>query len=381
MEVSAAGSGSGGVSRFKVCPSFSLKTRRDTNQSTDQKLSSAMIIVMAPGTERVDLENIRERIESRGMRAQINLGEERTVIGVMGSIPPDFKDEMELMNGVAEVMMISKPYKLASKEFHPDDTIIKVGDAVIGGPKPVIMAGPCSVEDEEQMVSTAKAVKAAGATILRGGAFKPRTSPYSFRGMGEDGLKLLQLAKQETGLPIITEVMATADVETVAKYADILQIGARNMQNYNLLDEVGTIGKPVMVKRGLSASYEEWLLAAEYVMAGGNQEVILCERGVRGFETFTRFTLDVAAVPVIKRLSHLPIVCDPSHSTGKWYLVTPVALASVAAGAHGLLIEVHPNPDLAKCDGPQSLTFENFEMLMEQVNAIASVRKQPVTSN
>jgi len=340
-----------------------------------------MIIVMAPGTERVDLENIRERIESRGMRAQINLGEERTVIGVMGSIPPDFKDEMELMNGVAEVMMISKPYKLASKEFHPDDTIIKVGDAVIGGPMPVIMAGPCSVEDEEQMVSTAKAVKAAGATVLRGGAFKPRTSPYSFRGMGEDGLKLLQLAKQETGLPIITEVMATADVETVAKYADILQIGARNMQNYNLLDEVGTIGKPVMVKRGLSASYEEWLLAAEYVMAGGNQEVILCERGVRGFETFTRFTLDVAAVPVIKRLSHLPIVCDPSHSTGKWYLVTPVALASVAAGAHGLLIEVHPNPDVAKCDGPQSLTFENFGMLMEQVNAISAVRKQPVTSN
>jgi 3-deoxy-7-phosphoheptulonate synthase len=340
-----------------------------------------MIIVMAPGTERVDLENIRERIESRGMRAQINLGEERTVIGVMGSIPPDFKDEMELMNGVAEVMMISKPYKLASKEFHPDDTIIKVGDAVIGGPKPVIMAGPCSVEDEEQMVSTAKAVKAAGATVLRGGAFKPRTSPYSFRGMGEDGLKLLDLAKQETGLPIITEVMATADVETVAKYADILQIGARNMQNYNLLDEVGTIGKPVMVKRGLSASYEEWLLAAEYVMAGGNQEVILCERGVRGFETFTRFTLDVAAVPVIKRLSHLPIVCDPSHSTGKWYLVTPVALASVAAGAHGLLIEVHPNPDVAKCDGPQSLTFENFDILMEQVNAISAVRKQPVTSN
>ena len=339
-----------------------------------------MIIVMAPGTERVDLENIRERIESRGMRAQINLGEERTVIGVMGSIPPDFKDEMELMNGVAEVMMISKPYKLASKEFHPDDTIIKVGDAVIGGPMPVIMAGPCSVEDEEQMVSTAKAVKAAGATVLRGGAFKPRTSPYSFRGMGEDGLKLLDLAKQETGLPIITEVMATADVETVAKYADILQIGARNMQNYNLLDEVGTIGKPVMVKRGLSASYEEWLLAAEYVMAGGNQEVILCERGVRGFETFTRFTLDVAAVPVIKRLSHLPIVCDPSHSTGKWYLVTPVALASVAAGAHGLLIEVHPNPDVAKCDGPQSLTFENFGMLMEQVNAISAVRKQPVTS-
>ena len=339
-----------------------------------------MIVVMAPGTAQPDLDNIRVRIEDRGLRAQINTGAERTVIGVMGSIPPDFKDEMELMIGVDEVIIISKPYKLASKEFHPDDTIIKVGDAVIGGPKPVIMAGPCSVEDEEQMVSTAKAVKAAGASVLRGGAFKPRTSPYSFRGMGEDGLKLLQLAKQETGLPIITEVMATADVETVAKYADILQIGARNMQNYNLLDEVGLIGKPVMVKRGLAASYEEWLLAAEYVMAGGNEQVILCERGVRGFETFTRFTLDVAAVPVIKRLSHLPIVADPSHSTGKWYLVTPVALASVAAGAHGLLIEVHPNPDQAKCDGPQSLTFENFDILMEQVNAIASVRKQPVTT-
>ena len=339
-----------------------------------------MIVVMALGTAQVDLDNIKERIEARGMRAQINTGAERTVIGVMGSIPPDFKDEMELMNGVDEVVMISKPYKLASREFHPDDTIIKVGDAVIGGPDPVIMAGPCSVEDEEQMVSTAIAVKAAGATVLRGGAFKPRTSPYSFRGMGEDGLKLLQLAKQETGLPIITEVMATSDVETVAKYADILQIGARNMQNYNLLDEVGKIGKPVMVKRGLSASYEEWLLAAEYVLAGGNENVILCERGIRGFETFTRFTLDVAAVPVIKRLSHLPIVADPSHSTGKWYLVTPVALASVAAGAHGLLIEVHPNPDQAKCDGPQSLTFENFDILMEQVHAIASVRKQPVST-
>jgi len=340
-----------------------------------------MIVVMEPGTAKIDLDNIKERIESRGLRAQINTGAERTVIGVMGSIPADFKDEMELMNGVDEVVMISKPYKLASREFHPDDTIIKVGDAVIGGPDPVIMAGPCSVEDEEQMVSTAKAVKAAGATILRGGAFKPRTSPYSFRGMGEDGLKLLQLAKQETGLPIITEVMATSDVETVAKYADILQIGARNMQNYNLLDEVGLIGKPVMVKRGLSASYEEWLLAAEYVLAGGNEQVILCERGVRGFETFTRFTLDVAAVPVIKRLSHLPIVADPSHSTGKWYLVTPVALASVAAGAHGLLIEVHPNPDQAKCDGPQSLTFENFDILMDQVHAIASVRKQPVSTS
>jgi 3-deoxy-7-phosphoheptulonate synthase len=241
------------------------------------------------------------------------------------------------------------------------------------------MAGPCSVEDEEQMVSTARAVKAAGARILRGGAFKPRTSPYSFRGMGIEGLQLLNIAKQETGLPIITEVMAPGDVDTVAQYSDILQIGARNMQNYNLLDAVGETDKPVMVKRGLSATYEEWLLAAEYVLAGGNNNVMLCERGIRAFETFTRFTLDVAAIPVIKRLSHLPIIGDPSHSTGKWYLVTPVALAAIAAGAHGLLIEVHPNPDIAKCDGPQSLTFQNFDALMEGVRSVSAAVHQEST--
>jgi len=337
-----------------------------------------MIVVMAADSTREDLDLVQGRIEARGLRAQISQGVERIVIGVLGSLPPDLKDEMELLPGVREVLVISKPYKLASREFHPDNTTVVVGDAVIGGPDPVIMAGPCSVEDEEQMVSTAKAVKAAGATVLRGGAFKPRTSPYSFRGMGEDGLKLLEIAKQETGLPIITEVMSQVDVETVARYADILQIGARNMQNYNLLDEVGLTRKPVMVKRGLAASYEEWLLAAEYVMAAGNTQVILCERGIRDFEQFTRFTFDVAAIPVIQRLSHLPIVADPSHSTGKWYLVTPVALAAVAAGTHGLLVEVHPNPDLAKCDGPQSLTFDNFNLLMEQVDAIKSVRREPV---
>ena len=337
-----------------------------------------MIVVMAADSSREDLDLVQGRIEARGLRAQISQGVERIVIGVLGSLPPDLKDEMELLPGVREVLVISKPYKLASREFHPDNTTVVVGDAVIGGPDPVIMAGPCSVEDEEQMVSTAKAVKAAGATVLRGGAFKPRTSPYSFRGMGEDGLKLLEIAKQETGLPIITEVMSQVDVETVARYADILQIGARNMQNYNLLDEVGLTRKPVMVKRGLAASYEEWLLAAEYVMAAGNTQVILCERGIRDFEQFTRFTFDVAAIPVIQRLRHLPIVADPSHSTGKWYLVTPVALAAVAAGTHGLLVEVHPNPDLAKCDGPQSLTFDNFSLLMEQVDAIKSVRREPV---
>ena len=340
-----------------------------------------MIVVLNRDSTKENLDSIQKRIEGHGLRAQISTGVERTVVGVLGSIPSEFKDEMELMPGVAEVVLISKPYKLASREFHPEGSIIRVGNAVIGGPDPVVMAGPCSVEDEEQMVATAKAVKKAGATVLRGGAYKPRTSPYSFRGMGLDGLKLLNIAKQETGLPIITEVMSPADVDTVAQYADILQIGARNMQNYNLLDEVGATRKPVMVKRGMSAPYEEWLLAAEYVLAAGNSQVMLCERGIRGFEQFTRFTMDVAAIPVIQRLSHLPIIADPSHSTGKWYLVTPVALAAVAAGAHGLLIEVHPNPDVAKCDGAQSLTFENFDSLMGQVGAVASARQVPVNAS
>ena len=340
-----------------------------------------MIVVMSHNSTQEQLALVTERIEARGLRAQLSTGVERTVVGVLGGIPSEFKDEMELLPGVAEVVLISKPYKLASREFHPDGSVVRVGNAEIGGPEPVIMAGPCSVENEDQMVSTALAVKAAGATVLRGGAFKPRTSPYSFRGMGLDGLKLLDLARQETGLPIITEVMSPADVDLVAQYTDILQIGARNMQNYNLLDAVGEVGKPVMVKRGMAAPYEEWLLAAEYVMAGGNTQVMLCERGIRGFEQFTRFTMDVAAIPAIKRLSHLPIIADPSHSTGKWYLVTPVALAAVAAGAHGLLIEVHPNPDQAKCDGAQSLTFDNFSSLMDQVKAVAAVRKDPVGVN
>ncbi len=332
-----------------------------------------MIVVMSKDSTPEQLSLVKSRIESRpGLAAQVSEGTERVVVGVLGSIPPDLQDEMSLLPGVMEVVRISKPYKMASREFHPDNSVVMVGDVPVGGPEPVVMAGPCSVEDEEQMVSTARAVKAAGARVLRGGAFKPRTSPYSFRGMGLDGLKLLNLAKQETGLPIITEVMTPGDVDTVARYSDVLQVGARNMQNYNLLDVVGETRMPVMVKRGLAASYEEWLLAAEYVLAGGNNNVILCERGIRSFENTTRFTMDVAAIPVIKRLSHLPIVGDPSHSTGHWYLVTPVALSVIAAGAHGLLIEVHPNPDLAKCDGPQSLTFENFSALMAQVRAVKS---------
>jgi 3-deoxy-7-phosphoheptulonate synthase len=339
-----------------------------------------MIVVMGAEATTEQINEVEQRIEKHeGLRAQVVHGTERRIVGVLGTIPPDLKDEMELLPGVMEVVRISKPYKMASREFHPNNTVVQVGDVLIGGPEPVIMAGPCSVEDEEQMVSTARAVKAAGARILRGGAFKPRTSPYSFRGMGIEGLQLLNIAKQETGLPIITEVMAPGDVDTVAQYSDILQIGARNMQNYNLLDAVGETDKPVMVKRGLSATYEEWLLAAEYVLAGGNNNVMLCERGIRAFETFTRFTLDVAAIPVIKRLSHLPIIGDPSHSTGKWYLVTPVALAAIAAGAHGLLIEVHPNPDIAKCDGPQSLTFQNFDTLMEGVRSVSAAVHQEST--
>ena len=330
-----------------------------------------MIVVMSKDSTPDQLATVETRIENRpGLKPQVFQGIERVVVGVLGSIPPDLRDEMALLPGVSEVVPISKPYKMASREFHPDNSVVMVGDVAVGGPEPVVMAGPCSVEDEVQMVSTAKAVQAAGARVLRGGAFKPRTSPYSFRGMGLDGLKLLNTAKQETGLPIITEVMTPGDVDTVAQYSDVLQVGARNMQNYNLLDAVGETRMPVMVKRGLAASYEEWLLAAEYVMAGGNTNVMLCERGIRAFESFTRFTMDVAAIPVIQRLSHLPIVGDPSHSTGHWYLVTPVALAIIAAGAHGLLIEVHPNPDLAKCDGPQSLTFENFDKLMAQVRAV-----------
>ena len=338
-----------------------------------------MIVVMTKDSTPGQLEEVKTRIENRpGLQAQVSEGVERIVVGVLGSIPPDLQDEMQMMPGVMEGVRISKPYKMSSRDFHPDNSIVMVGDVPVGGPEPVIMAGPCSVEDEEQMVSTALSVKASGARILRGGAFKPRTSPYSFRGMGLDGLKLLNIAKQESGLPIITEVMTPGDVDIVAQYSDVLQVGARNMQNYNLLDAVGETRMPVMVKRGLAASYEEWLLAAEYVMAGGNTNVMLCERGIRSFESTTRFTMDVAAIPVIQRLSHLPIVGDPSHSTGHWYLVTPVALAIIAAGAHGLLIEVHPNPDLAKCDGPQSLTFANFSALMDKVRAVnGSLAAQP----
>ena len=334
-----------------------------------------MIVVMAQGRTQDQLTAVQTHLSGRGLKAHLSEGVERTIIGVIGQIYPELPNEIEVMDGVSEVVRISKPYKLASREFHPQDTVIEIGESnvKVGGGEFCVFAGPCAIESEDQVVATARAVKAAGAKVLRGGAFKPRTSPYSFRGMGEDGLKLMDTARSETGLPMITEVMSEHDVELGDRYTDVLQVGARNMQNFALLDQVSQSSKPIMVKRGFSATYEDWLLAAEYVMAGGNTDVILCERGVRTFESFTRNTMDINAVPAIRRLSHLPIVADPSHGTGKWYLVSPVACASVAAGADGLIIEVHPNPDTAMSDGAQSLTFENFSALMKRATAIREV--------
>jgi 3-deoxy-7-phosphoheptulonate synthase len=301
----------------------------------------------------------------------VSQGVERTIIGVVGQIYPELQDMLEMVHGVDEVIRVSKPYKLSSREFHPLDTTVKVGDVTIGGEEVVVMAGPCAVESEQQLFETANAVKAAGANILRGGAFKPSTSPYQFRGLGEQGLELLARVKKEVGLPVITEVMSTGDVELVAKYADILQIGARNMQNFSLLEEVAKTGKPVMLKRGLSATVQEWLLAAEYILAQGDGQLILCERGIRTFETYTRNTMDISVIPIIEKVSHLPIIADPSHGTGKWYLVIPMALAAIAAGADGIMVEVHPHPDQALKDGAQSLTFANFQQLMSQIEYVA----------
>ncbi len=334
-----------------------------------------MIVVMGRGASNGDIERVQRHLTEKGLRGQLNVGVERRVVAVLGQVYPELQDELQLMRGVSEVFRVSKPYKLASREFSAEDTIVTISDngVKIGGGHFAVFAGPCAVENEEQVLTTARAVKAAGAQVLRGGAYKPRTSPYSFRGMGEDGLKILAEARQETGLPIITEVMSPNDVEMVYRYADVLQVGARNMQNFPLLDEVGKTDKPVMVKRGFAATYEDWLLAAEYVMKEGNHQVILTERGIRTFETYTRNTLDLNAIPVIHKLSHLPVVVDPSHGTGKWYLVTPLAMAGTAVGADGLIVEVHPNPDVAKCDGAQSLTFENFANMMDQVRPIRAV--------
>jgi len=331
-----------------------------------------MIIIMKTGTDEAGITPVVKRIEELGLQAHPIIGEGQAIIGVVGlPLPPSLDEMFEVMPGVERVVRVSKKYKLAGWDFHPQKTVIQVGDVAIGGDEVTIIAGPCSVETEEQTMESARAVRAAGAKLLRGGAYKPRTSPYEFRGLGVQGLEILARAREETGLKIITEVMTPSDVEIVGQYTDVFQIGARNCQNYLLLEEVGKANKPVMLKRGLSLLIEEWLLAAEYVMAQGNPNVILCERGIRTFENATRNTLDVSAVPVIQSMSHLPVFVDPSHAAGKRQFVGSLALAGIAAGADGLMIEVHPNPDMAMSDGAQSLDFTEFASLMPKMSAVA----------
>ena len=332
-----------------------------------------MIIVVSPEATPEDLDHIVARIEETGRQAHLSVGSERSIIGVIGPDAPELQDMFETMPHVESVHRVTKPYKLVSREFHPLDTVVDVGRGVtVGGRELAVMAGPCSIENEAHIHNTALAVRDAGANMLRGGAFKPRSSPYAFRGLGEEGLRYLAAAGQASGLPVITEVMSVRDIDAVARYADVIQIGARNMQNFILLDEVGKVRKPVMLKRGLSGQIEEWLLAAEYIMAQGNPNVILCERGIRTFETAYRNTFDINAIPLAKELSHLPVIADPSHGTGKVGLVKPVAMGAIAAGADGLMIEVHPNPDHALSDGAQSLTYERFAEMMRSVARIAA---------
>lgn len=332
------------------------------------------IIVLRPDATDEALRHILKKLESRGLQANVSKGTERTIIGVIGDtskVTEEEEDAIRAMAGVENVMRIVKPYKLASREFKSDNTIIDVNGRVIGGKRIHVIAGPCSVENKTMMVTVAEDVKNAGATFIRGGAFKPRTSPYSFQGLGEEGLEYLAEAREKTGLPVVTELMDPRDLEVIVKYTDIIQIGARNMQNFRLLLDVGSVKKPVLLKRGLSSTIKEWLMSAEYIMSKGNHQVILCERGIRTFETATRNTLDLSAIPVLKQLTHLPVVVDPSHGVGKWDLVAPMAKAAVAAGADGLLIEVHSNPEEAMSDGEQSLKPNAFKKLMEELKPIA----------
>ena len=340
-----------------------------------------MLVVMKRTASEDEIRAVVERIGELGLTAIPLPGAERTAIGTFGVAAREYADQLESLPGVAEIVLVSRPFKLSSREVHPADSVVSIGGVAIGTSQPLaVMAGPCSVESREQTLATAHAVRAAGAALLRGGAYKPSTSPYHFRGLGASGLDLLSEARAATGLPVVTEVLTPSDVELVASHADCLQIGARNMQNFSLLDACGEQPKPVMLKRGMSATVEELLLSAEYILAKGNPNVILCERGIRTFEKYTRNTFDINAIPLLKRLSHLPVIADPSHGTGKWYLVAPVALAAVAAGADGLLIEVHPAPDHALKDGFQSLTFENFEKLMAMLPAVAAAVGRPVVA-
>jgi len=332
-----------------------------------------MMVIMKPGYTPKQFEDVMNRIKEAGFTGHPIVGVERTVIGVVGNdrIHPELADDIETMEGVETTVQISTPYKLSGRDFKPEDTIVEVRGVRIGEGSVTVMAGPCAVENAEQTMTTARAVKAAGASVLRGGAFKPRTSPYAFRGLEEEGLKILAAARDETGLPIITEVMSENTVEVVARYADILQIGTRNAQNFFLLEEVAATGLPVLLKRGMSSSVQDWLLAAEYILNKGNRNVILCERGIRTFETATRNTMDINAIALVKELSHLPVIADPSHGTGKATLVEPVCRGMVAAGADGVILEVHPDPPHALCDGAQSLTFDQFGAVMANLSRIA----------
>jgi len=327
-----------------------------------------MIIVMQADATAEQFEHVIKKIEDLGYRPHVMHGVERNVIGAIGDERGKARLQViESMAGVESVVPILKPYKLASLEVRKERTVIEVKGASIGGQDLMVIAGPCSVESEEQILASARAVKEAGANVLRGGAFKPRTSPYAFQGMGEEGLKLLAAAREATGLPIITEVMNPRDLDLIVKYTDIIQIGARNVQNFALLKEVGQTQKPVLLKRGMATTLQELLMSAEYILSEGNEDVILCERGIRTFETATRNTLDLSCIPVLKRMSHLPIVIDPSHAVGNWQYVPAMARAAVAAGADGLMIEVHPNPEEALSDGPQSLKPDRFKKLMEDL--------------
>lgn len=330
-----------------------------------------MIVVMKVNATRGQIVNVTARIEGMGCQAHISEGQERTIIGIIGNGRPLDREQLERLDGVDRAVPVLRPFKLSSRDFHPQDTVVPINGVAVGGKKLMIVAGPCAVEDEAQILAAARAVRDAGAHMLRGGAFKPRSSPYSFQGLGEEGLKLLALAREETGLPVVTEVIAPEQVSLVAAYADVLQIGARNMQNYALLHAVGESQRPVLLKRGMMSTVEELLMSAEYILSHGNDRIILCERGIRTFEKYTRNTLDINAVPLLKQLTHLPVVVDPSHATGKWELVAATSRAAVAAGADGLIVEVHPHPEQALSDGAQSLKPEVFQRLMEQVRAVA----------
>ena len=330
-----------------------------------------MIIVLRPDATEEQQDHIIKKLKGLGLQVHISKGTERTILGAIGDEAILQSVPLEAIPGVEKVHPILKPYKLASRDFRKENTVIDVGSSQIGGNRIAAMAGPCAIENKTLLVEIAKEVKSAGANFLRGGAFKPRTSPYAFQGLEEEGLKYLAETRERVGLPVVTEVMDPRDIEMIVKYADVLQIGARNMQNFRLLKEVGLCKKPVLLKRGISATIKEWLMSAEYIMSGGNHQVILCERGIRTYETATRNTLDLSAIPVLKQMTHLPVVVDPSHAVGKWDLVAPMAKAAVAAGADGLIIEVHSNPEEALCDGEQSLKPKSFKQLMDELRPIA----------